>query len=256
MKQIVRPIPRIIPLLLLKNGGLYKSIRFKNLTYIGDPINTVKIFNDKCADELIILDINSSKEKKGPNFELLKRIASECFMPLCYGGGIASVEDAKKIFKIGIEKISLQSSALANPALISELVEQFGSQSIVLSIDIKKNFFGRYNCINHIDNSVASKNIYNLIDKYVSLGVGEILLNFIDRDGMMCGVDDTLIKEISNHLDVPLIVCGGISSENDIATVIDCGADGVAVGSFFVFKGPHKAVLITYTSAEKLFPSI
>jgi cyclase len=243
---------RVIPCLLLKNNGLFKTTKFKNPKYIGDPINAIKIFNEKEVDELMVMDITASKENKGPNFELIERFASECFMPLAYGGGIKTLAQAKQLFACGVEKICLQSSILENPRLITELSDTFGNQSIMVSIDIKKNLFGNYRLFNSSLGKTINSNWVDVLTNLISFGAGEVLLNSVDRDGTMSGPDLELIKIASSHVKVPLISIGGISSLNDISNCITAGANAVAAGSFFVYQGPHRAVLITYPSYSDL----
>jgi cyclase len=242
---------RIIPVLLMKNRGLYKGINFKDHKYVGDPINTFKIFNDKEVDELIILDIELSVKNKPIDFEYLKEVVSEAFMPVAYGGGIKSIEDARKLFSAGIEKIILNTSAILNPNLIKELSHIFGSQSIVFSLDVKKTLWGRRIFIK----SGTYKTKYNPLEIAIymqELGVGEIMLNDIDKDGTMSGYNIELISELSKNLQIPLIACGGASSIEDFKKAIEHGAHACAAGSMFVFHGPHRAVLISYPKYKDL----
>jgi len=242
---------RIIPVLLMRNRGLYKGINFKKHKYVGDPINTVKIFNDKEVDELIILDIESSIKNKPIDFEYLKEVVTEAFMPVAYGGGIKSIEDARKLFSIGVEKIILNTYAVINPNLIKELSNTFGSQSIVFSLDVKKTLLGRRVFIK----SGTYKTKYNPLEiaTYMQkLGVGEIMLNDIDKDGTMSGYNLELISELSKNLQIPLIACGGANSIEDFKKAIEHGAHACAAGSMFVFHGPHRAVLISYPKYKDL----
>lgn len=243
---------RIIPCLLIKNGNLVKTIKFKNEIYIGDPINSIKIFNEKEVDELILLDINASKVNQEPNYQLIEKCAGECFMPLVYGGGITSVEQARQIFSMGIEKISLQTALLGNIELLNELVSNFGSQAIIASVDIKRNWRGVPAVYTHHNNKINKMDWLEYLDTLSKSGVGEILINFVDRDGSMQGSDLYVINKASKRLDVPLIAMGGIGSITDIKNVIKAGAAAVAAGSFFLFYGPHRAVLITYPSHSQL----
>lgn len=243
--------PRIIPCLLIEDDGLVKTIKFNKRTYIGDPINAVKIFNEEEADELCLLDISSHK-KTSINFELLKDIASEAFMPLSYGGGIKCLDDVKKLYRIGFEKIIINSSLYTNPDLIREAVQFAGSQSVVASIDYKKNVFGKTECYIECGKKKIDKSVESLIRDAEELGVGEILLNSIDRDGMMNGYDFSTIKNASETTNLPIICCGGASSLADMRkAVVDCGAHAAAAGSFFVFFGPRRAVLINYPSEKE-----
>ena len=243
---------RVIPVLLLKGEGLYKGVKFKNHKYIGDPVNTVKIFNDKEVDELVILDIEASKLSKPINFNLLKDIVSEAFMPIAYGGGIKTVEDAKTLFSLGIEKVILNTYALKDSSLIKELVDIFGSQSVVFSLDVKKGFFGREAVFSTSGTKKVSKSPLDIAKSMQSLGIGEIIINSIDNDGMMKGYNLKLIEEISHNLSIPVVALSGASSLNDFILAKKSGAHAVAAGSMFVYNGVHKAVLISYPSNEKL----
>jgi len=239
-------IPRIIPVLLLKNRGLYKGIKFKDHKYVGDPINTVKIFNDKEVDELIILDIEAGKfNNKTIDFDYLKEVVSEAFMPIGYGGGVSSIDDAKKLFKIGIEKIVLNTNAILNFQLVEELVRYFGSQSVVFSLDVKKTLLG-YHCFMRSGQIKTDHEPVKIAKIMQDLGVGEIMLNDIDRDGTLKGYNLDLIKKVSESLNIPLIACGGASSIEDFKKAIDVGAHACAAGAMFVFHGPHRAVIISY----------
>lgn len=242
---------RIIPILLLKNQGLVKSIKFKNEKYIGDPINAIKIFNEKEVDELIILDIMASINKKEPNYELIKDFASECFMPLCYGGGVNNISQMEKIYSLGIEKISLNTVAIENINLIKEASCNFGSQSIVVSLDIKKGLFGQSVYTSRGKKKIKG-NIQELVLKYQDAGAGELLINSIDKDGTMTGYDLDLINEISSILDIPVVACGGAGCLNDLKKGKEAGASALAAGAFFVFHGKHRAVLITYPDQDDL----
>lgn len=238
---------RVIPTLLLQNGGLVKSVKYANPKYVGDPINAIKIFNEKEVDELIVLDIDASRNQQEPNFELIEQFAGECFMPLCYGGGISSVEQAAQLFSLGVEKISLQTSVLEDVALVTKIAEKFGSQSVVASIDIKKNILGAH----HLYSSAKNKIIKSVhwkehLKRVVQAGAGEVLISSVDRDGLMKGMDTDLITQATVDIDVPMIAIGGVGSLEDIKAGVDAGACAIAAGSFFVFHGPHRAVLITY----------
>ena len=237
---------RIIPCLLIENNKLVKTEKFKNTKYVGDYLNAIKIFNDKEVDELIVLDISASKNNRGPNFKIIEKFSSECFMPVAYGGGISSLEHAKKIFKLGIEKICIQSAAFDNPNLIKELSNYFGSQSIILSLDIKKNIFGKNKIFRSDKKKLLREDWKELLKKFVDVGIGEILLNSVDNDGTMKGMDLKLINEASKFLNIPLVSIGGVGKIDDIKNAIEAGSDAVAAGSYFVFYGSHKAVLISY----------
>lgn len=248
---------RIIPVLLLKNTGLYKGKKFKDHKYIGDPINAIKIFNEKEVDELVLMDITASIENKSPNFDLLYDTAAECFMPLAYGGGINSIEMIREILSVGIEKVILNTSAVKNPDLIKKSSEYFGSSTIVASIDVKKNFFGNYNV--HIYSGKEKTKLHPIewAKQLEELGAGEIIINSIDKDGTKSGYDFELIKQVSKSVKIPIVAAGGAAGINDFVNACKIqGASAAAAGSYFVFQGKHDAVLITYpkqVDIEKAF---
>ncbi len=237
---------RVIPVLLTKNQGLYKGIRFKNHKYVGDPINAVKIFNEKEVDELIILDIEASKKNNVLNFEYIKDIVSEAFMPVAYGGGVRSIEVAKKIFSIGIEKIIINSAGYNNPNLVSEISKTFGSQSMVVSVDVKKKLFGKYALYSYSGTRKEKKILIDYIKMMEDAGAGEIIINNIDHDGKMTGYDLNLISTVSDNVNIPVIAGCGAGNLSDFKSAINAGATAVAAGSMFVFQGPLRAVLINY----------
>lgn len=244
--------PRIIPCLLINNGDLVKTKKFKNPTYLGDPINAVKIFNEEEADELCILDISSHKNK-AINFELLKDIVSEAFMPLAYGGGIDSLEAAKKLFRMGFEKLIFNTALSHNQQLIKDVVEYAGAQSVVASIDVKKNLFGKEECYIDCGAKNIKKECVSYLKEIERLGVGEVFVNSIDHDGMMKGYNICLIKSITSSTNLPVIACGGAGCLEDLAIAIkQGGAHAVAAGSIFVYYGARKAVLINYPTEEEL----
>jgi len=243
---------RVIPALLLRNGGLVKTLKFKDPVYVGDPINAIRIFNDKEVDELMVLDITASKERREPNYALIEQFAGECFMPLAYGGGITNAEQAARLFRLGVEKICVQSAALRNPALVTELAERFGSQSIVVSVDVKRNWLGKPRVYDASQGKALPEPWLRVTQRLVNAGAGEVLLNAVDRDGTLTGPDLDLIREAARTLAVPLIGVGGVSSMADIKAVVEAGASAVAAGAFFVFHGPHRAVLITYPRYHEL----
>ena len=239
-------LKRIVPCLLLSEEGLVKTKNFCAPKYVGDPINAVKIFSEKEADEIIILDIEATKKSK-INYKLLSNIFSECFVPVTYGGGINSIEDAKKIINLGAEKICLQSSFIENKKLIIELIKYFGSQSIVVSIDIKKNIFLKYKVWNYKTNSFLHNiDLKKILDDIKQIGVGEIIVTDVDKEGTLTGTNKKLIKKLSKNINIPLIYNGGTNSFKDIKDSFNCGAQALAIGSMFVFHGRHNAVLITY----------
>ena len=243
---------RVIPCLLLRNGGLVKTVKFSNAKYVGDPVNAIRIFNDKEVDELMVLDITASKEKKEPNYTLIEQFASECFMPLCYGGGIKNMEQAQKLFNAGIEKICLQTAVLDDLSLIKSLSDKWGSSSILVSIDIKRNWLGQPKLYSAATGKTMDKKWTDFLQEAVKAGAGEVVLNAVDRDGTMKGMDTELIKEAAEILSVPLVAVGGVGNLADIKAAVDAGASAVSAGTFFVFHGPHKAVLITYPKYKEL----
>ncbi|SMP31595.1 AglZ/HisF2 family acetamidino modification protein [Chryseobacterium profundimaris] len=244
--------PRIIPSLLIQDNGLVKTVNFKNPKYVGDPINAVRIFNEKEVDELAIFDIDATVKGLEPNYSLIERIANQSRMPLCYGGGVKTVEQAQRIFGLGIEKIALSSAVLQNPHLITEIAERVGSQSVIVVLDVKKKLFGGYEVYTHNGKKSTGINPFKFVEEAQKLGAGEIIINSIDQDGVMKGFDISLIDKIREKISLPLTVLGGAGSLNDIKQVIDKhGIIGVAAGSLFVFKGVYKAVLINYPSFDE-----
>lgn len=242
---------RIIPTLLLENKKLVKTVKFKERKYIGDPLNAVKIFNEKFVDELIILDIKQNKSNNEIDYEFLKDLFSECFVPITYGGGISSLNEADKIFKLGVEKICLNSMILEDKQILKSFVKKFGSQSIVVSIDVKKNLFNKYKIFNNKLNKFEKKlDLIDYIKELENFGVGEIVINSIDQDGIMKGMDLNLIKLSNKIVNLPVVYVGGIGSILDIKKAFKYEISGVSAGSFFVFYGPHKAVLISYPHNE------
>jgi cyclase len=244
---------RVIPCLLLKNEGLVKTVKFKDPKYVGDPINAVKIFNDKEVDELIFLDITATLEHRKPPVKLISEIATECFMPFCYGGGITNIEDIAELFKLGVEKVAINTQAVENPSLIKEAAERFGNQSIVVSIDVKKNMFGKYRVSTHGGRRATRLDPVDFAIRMQDAGAGELFLNSIDRDGTRQGYDLELIKKVSDSVNIPIIACGGAGSLDDFAQAVkQGGASAVSAGSMFVFQGQYRAVLITYPSQKEL----
>jgi cyclase len=246
-------IKRIIPCLLLRNNGLVKTVKFKESTYIGDPINTVRIFNEKEVDELIFLDIDATKAKKEPPYDIIQHIASECFMPFAYGGGINSLHQIETIMKSGAEKIIINSNAFLQKTFVSEAVKQFGSSTIVVSIDVKKDFFKRNVVYIKGGTQSTGKNPIEYVKEVEQAGAGEILINTIDRDGTMEGFDIELIRNVSQSVKIPIIACGGAGKLSDFGDAVRLGgASAAAAGSFFVFHGKRRAVLITYPSYSEI----
>jgi cyclase len=246
--------PRIIPVLLVRNKGLVKTIKFKNEKYLGDPLNAVKIFNEKKVDELIILDIDASVFGLEPDYKMIEKLALECRMPLCYGGGIKTIVQGEKILGLGVEKISLSSIVFEKPEIISELSRRVGKQSVVVVLDVKKNFFpNKYECFTHNGKKNQKVCPIEYSVKISNMGAGEIVINSIDNDGMMTGYDLDLIHQVKSVVTVPVTALGGAGNYSDIKNLIKKeGIVGAAAGSMFVFKGKYKAVLINYpTNIEK-----
>jgi len=245
--------PRIIPCLLVHNKGLVKTVRFKDPKYVGDPINAVKIFNEKESDELIVLDIDATTTGKGPDFRMIQNLAKECRMPLCYGGGVVTLEQAKTIIGLGVEKVALSSAVLDNPRLVAQLAEEIGSQSVVVVLDVKKSQPGeKYEIWKHNAKVNTGKCPVEFSQELEKLGVGEIVLNSIDNDGEMKGYDLALAKKVRAVINVPMTVLGGAGSLKDVGNLIsNLGTVGAAAGSLFVFKGTYKAVLINYPNPRE-----
>lgn len=243
---------RVIPVLLISKGGLVKSKKFRNHQYVGDPINAVKIFNDKEIDEIIVLDIDASRENRGPRMEKLKEITGEAFIPLAYGGGISSVEQVKDLFYLGVEKVIFNRQALINPSLITETAKLVGSQSVVVSIDFKKNIFGKRQVYGLNGSKAFAKDLVTFARSMQNFGAGEIFLNAIDLDGTYQGYDQQAIQDVCSNLQIPVVACGGAAGLDDFVTAVENGASAVAAGSMFVFQRPHNAVLISYPSQDEL----
>ncbi len=240
--------PRIIPVLLLHKGGLYKTKQFKKPSYVGDPINAVRIFNEKQVDELMILDIDCSVNNSAPNYKLIEEIASEAFMPVAYGGGVNSLEIAKKLFGLGIEKVVLNTILQHDTTLIQQIGDIYGAQAVVTCIDFKKNLFGKTNAYFKTGSTKSDKSIIQLAKLYESAGAGELLLNDIDREGSYSGYNLTMLKELVSIVNIPVVVSGGASQNSDFTEAASCGASGMAAGSMFIYQRPHNAVLISYPS--------
>jgi len=234
----------------VRDKGLVKTKNFKPFKYIGDPINAIRIFNEKKSDELIVLDIDATSQNLNPDFSMIKKLAAECRMPLCYGGGIKNVDHAKRIISLGVEKIAISSSFVDNPSLVTEISSVIGSQSVVVILDVKKNFFGKYEVYTHNGKVNTKKTPMELAKLAVKLGAGEVVLNSIDLDGSMKGYDLALAKELRNAINTPMSIMGGAGSLNDMKKLFDvCGVVGAVAGSLFVFKGALQAVLINYPSS-------
>ena len=244
---------RVIPCLLLRDESLVKTVKFDKAGYIGDPINTVRIFNELEVDELVFLDISATVEQRTPNFKILAEIANECFMPLGYGGGMRNFEDAKRIFQIGFEKIAVNSYSLENPTYITQLAEHFGNQAVIASIDVKKNFFGKYEVYSHSGKKNTKRNPLEWAQELEKLGAGEILLTSIDREGTWNGYDDELVKKITSVVNVPVIANGGAGNLSHLVSVVkDAKASAVALGSMVVYQKKGLGVLVNFPERKEL----
>jgi cyclase len=238
---------RFIPALLLKGRGLYKTVRFKNPVYVGDPVNVVRIFNDKAVDEIILLDIDAHRRGTGPDLDLITEIASEAFVPLCYGGGVTELRQFELLFKLGIEKVAVNTAATGVLTLVTEAARTFGSQSVIVGLDARKTLLGRYDRVIRSGTERTGETIRDAARRAEAAGAGELLVCSVDRDGTMSGIDLDLIRQVTSVVRVPVIACGGASSVIDMARAIREGnASSAAAGSLFVFEGKHRAVLITY----------
>jgi cyclase len=237
---------RVIPILLNDRDGLVKTLKFKDSIYVGDPLNAVRIFNNKFVDELILLDIGRSRDRIGPDFDLVNRVVSECFMPLGYGGGIRSLTDAKSLFAMGVEKVVLQTAALENSNIITEISEFGGSQSVSVSIDVILDKDSNYRIYHAAQKRILDLDIPKFISEIQNLGAGEVILTSVDREGTFSGYDLSLVSYFSNFMHVPLVVNGGASSIKDFALAIGSGADAVAAGSMFIFYRNRSGVLLNY----------
>ena len=240
--------PRVIPCLLVHEGGLVKTVGFKAPKYVGDPINAVKIFNEKEADELVVLDIDATVNGVEPDYRMIANLAAECRMPLCYGGGVRSAAQAKKIVALGVEKVALSAAAIDDPNLITQIADEIGRQSVVVVLDVKKRMLSKeYDVFTHNGKKNTKRSVIEVATQVEALGVGEIVINSIDNDGQMKGYDLALAKQIRDAVTIPITFLGGAGSLDDIGALIrTCGVVGASAGSLFVFKGVYKAVLINY----------
>lgn len=243
---------RIIPVLLLHKGGLYKTINFRNPTYVGDPINAVKIFNEKEADELLLLDYRASAEKRKPDFIKIAEIAGEAFMPMGYGGGIRTLDDAIKVFDSGFEKVVLDSILFEDISVVEKIANIYGAQSVVGCIDVKKNIFGKYKVHSISGSKNTGHNPLEWAKVLEEKGVGEIIINSIDKDGTWDGYALDVITEVAGKISVPVIACGGAGSIQDFKLAVSAGASAVAAGSMFVFQKKGMGVLVSFPSGIKL----
>ena len=247
---------RVIPCLLLRGNGLVKTKKFKDAVYVGDPVNAVRIFSDKEADEIVIFDIDASREGRQPNYELIAEMAGEAFMPVAYGGGVRSLEEIRRLIRSGVEKVVINTLATESTDTIRAAVEVFGSQAIVGAVDVRRKLLGGYAVLAKSATETTKLNLQQHIQSLVQAGVGELLINDVERDGCMVGYDMALVRSVT-QAPVPVVVCGGAGTlEHLRAAVLDGGASAVAAGSMFVFHGKHRAVLINYpkaTELEKIF---
>lgn len=245
-------LPRIIPVLLLKGTGIVKGKKFKDHQYIGDPLNAIHIFNKKQADEIMILDINASTENRCISSSFVSKVAFECMMPLTVGGGISSLKQVAELLSLGAEKVSLNSHWLKNPQLISDIAKRFGSQSVVVSIDVKKNLWGRYKTFIRNGSQKTAYDPMQLAKMAEDLGAGEIMLGSVEQDGLMTGYDYSIINDMAQQIKIPLIVSGGAGCLGDLKKGIQVGASACAAGSMFVYHGVRRAVLISYPEQTQL----
>ena len=246
-------VARVMPCLLLRNAALVKTVGFKNASYVGDPINAIRIYNEKEVDELVFLDITATIETKRPQLKLLSEIASECFMPVAYGGGISRMEDVDAIFASGIEKIVINTHAVTDPSFVTRVADKFGSQAVVVSIDVKRSLFGRYEVHTHGGRTATGREPTELAMKMERAGAGEILLTSIDRDGTGKGFDLELLKRVTKSVRVPVIASGGAGKVEDCGIAVrDGGASAVALGSMAVYHGRNRAVLINFPTRDDL----
>lgn len=244
---------RIIPCLLVHNDGLVKTVKFKDPKYVGDPINAVKIFNEKEVDELIVLDIDATSKNREPDYKLIENLAAECRMPFCYGGGIKTVEQAVKIINLGVEKVAISSALLERPDFASELAKAVGSQSVVAVLDVKKvGLIKSYEIFSHNGTRKIKQNLVQFCKELESAGVGEVVINSIDQDGVMEGYDRKLISKVRDAINIPMTVLGGAGHLDDVKSLVEeYGIIGAAAGSLFVFKGVYRAVLINYPQSDE-----
>lgn len=240
--------PRITPCLLVHKGGLVKTVGFKAPKYVGDPINAARIFNEKEADELVVLDIDATVNNAEPDYRMIANLAAECRMPLCYGGGIKAPEQAKRIIGLGVEKVAISSAAVENPELITRIADDIGRQSVVVVLDVKKRLFSKdYDVFTNNAHNNTKRSVFDLAAEAEKLGAGELVINSIDLDGAMKGYDLALAEKIRQAVNIPITILGGAGALDDIEALIRCcGVIGASAGSLFVFKGVYKAVLINY----------
>ncbi len=241
---------RVIPCLQVDRGRLVKTTGYRNPSYVGDLINSLRIFNEKEVDEIAVVDISATREQRGPDFDLINEMSSECFMPLAYGGGVRSISEIERIIQLGVEKVILNTAALENLDLVRAAAASVGSQSVVVSVDVKKRWMSGYDVFTRSGTNRISRDLLGTIDAVTKAGAGELLLNAIDKDGTMNGYDHTLIKAVTDRTTLPVIAAGGASGPADLVQAVEhSGASAVAAGALFVFRGPHRAVLLSYPDA-------
>ena len=243
---------RVIPVLLIHKGGVYKTTQFKRHVYIGDPINAIRLFNDMEVDEIAILDIDASREKCSPDFKMIKELASEAFMPFAYGGGITSVKQAHSLLNCGIEKIIINNYLHSDPHIISKCASEIGSQSVVVSIDVKKQLLGSEKVYVYVSKKTIVQTPVDFAEEAEFMGAGELLINSVDLDGTMSGMDIGLIKSITDKVNIPVIACGGAGTLEHLRAAEQNGASAIAAGSMFVFHGRQRGVLINYPNEKQL----
>ena len=245
-------LPRVIPCLLVRDRKLVKGVEFKHHQYVGDPMNAIHIYNAKEVDEIVVLDIGASLRGSGPDIAYVKQIASECFMPLAYGGGISTFDQAKQLFKVGVEKIALNTHAIDNPDLVAKCASEFGSQSILVSIDVIRDASGRYSLYKLCGTRQVKLDPLEFAAQMEKFGAGELMINSIDRDGKGMGYDLQIIELITSCVNIPLVACGGAGNLDHVKAAVRAGASAAAAGSLFIYYGKRRSVLINYPTQAEL----
>lgn len=245
-------LKRVIPVLLLSGRGLVKTQKFGSPKYVGDPINAVKIFSEKEADEIVFLDIEATRLKRDPDFNLIRDISSEAYMPFAYGGGVHSLAQAERILRNGAEKIVLTSVLLSNPGLARRMIGEFGASTVVTCVDVKKKPCGTYGVYSHVDGKIIPTSLKQHLQICREIGFGEVIVQSVDRDGEMSGYDTALLSSVRPDIDAPLVALGGAGKVLDVRHALGAGADAAAAGSLFTFYGKYRAVLITYPDYNEL----
>jgi cyclase len=245
--------PRVIPCLLLRGSGLVKTVRFKDPLYVGDPVNAIRIFNEKEVDELVLLDIAATPAGRRPDLSIIRAVSEECFMPLAYGGGVRSLDEVGRLLALGVEKVILNTAAAVDPDVVTSAARRFGSQAVVVSVDVRRSWTRRYEVVTEGGKRKVADDPTSYVRRMESAGAGEVLLTAVDRDGTRAGYDIDLVQAVSGAVSIPVVACGGAGSVGDLARVVhEGGASAAAAGSLFVLHGPHRAVLVTYPSAAEL----